>query len=319
MRVLVTGASGFVGRHLCSALVHAGFVVRGAVRSNDGISQVSGSERVVVGEIGPNCDWARALSGVDAVIHAAARAHVLGDRAGESVYMTVNELGTRRLAVAAAKAQVKRFIFLSTIKVNGEEANRRFMAGDPPNPQDAYARSKLAAERHLWQIAGATSMEVVIVRPPLIYGPGVRANFLRLLHWVEKERLLPFGAIRNSRSLLSVWNLCDLLIRLLTHGEAAGRLWMASDNEDLSTPELVCRLAAGMRRNVRLIPLSDNLLLLLGQLVGKRAEVMRLCSSLAVDIGDTLRLLSWTPPLSVDEGLTRTAQWYLAEGRHGDS
>jgi UDP-glucose 4-epimerase len=203
---------------------------------------------------------------------------------------------------------------VSSIKVNGESTiGRAYTRDDEPHPRDAYGWSKWHAEERVREIAKRTGMEAVIVRPPLVYGPGVRANFLRLLRWVDKERPLPLGAIRNSRSLVSVWNLCDLLVRLLERPAAPGRTWMVSDGEDLSTPELIRRIAGAMNRRARLVPVPVGVLDLLGKLTGRHAEVARLCSSLAVDIDQTRRELEWTPPMKVDEAIARTVNWYLSE------
>ena len=311
-RVLVTGATGFVGRELCETLSRRGYTVRAALRSERAVPACI-AEKAVVGEIGSATDWAAALDGVDYVVHAAARVHVMND-AEVDLYFETNAHGTRRLAMAAAQAGVSRFLFLSSIKVNGEETRgRAYLATDTPDPGDAYGRSKLAGEKSVQEIGTSTAMETVIVRPPLVYGPGVKANFLRLLGWVAKERPMPFAAIGNSRSLVSVWNLTDLLLRVLQHPAAAGKAWLVSDGADLSTPLLIRTIARSMGRPVRLLPVPPALLQLAGALVGKKAEVTRLCGSLAVDIEPTRRELDWTPPISVDESIARTVTWYLSE------
>ena len=194
------------------------------------------------------------------------------------------------LANASAQAGIRRFEYLSSVKVNGEETtDHAYTAYDEPHPQDAYGTSKWLAEKHLMEIAARTGMETVIVRSPLVYGPGVRANFLRLLRWVDKEWPLPLGAIENSRSLVSIWNLCDLLVHVLNHPLAPGRTWMVSDGEDLSTPELIRRLGSAMGRRVRLLPVPVGLLRLFGALIGRKAEITRLCGSLTVNIEQTCR------------------------------
>lgn len=316
IRVLVTGATGFIGRPLCQALTEDGFVVRAALRTPARISQ-SVPETCVVGDITSTTDWSEALTGVDMVVHAAARVHVLRDAlANEQLYAETNALGTRRLASAAAAAGVRRFLFLSSIKVNGEETwSAAYSAADSPDPQDAYGRSKWAAEQSLCEASATSSMQCVIVRPPLVYGPGVRANFLRLLQWVRAGRPLPLGSIDNARSLVSVWNLCDLLVRSLRHPAAAGGTWLVSDGEDVSTPELIRRIAASMGRRARLIPVPAGLLRLLGAASGRGAEVTRLCGSLRVDSEPTRRRLDWLPPLSLDQSLARTVDWFLGEYR----
>jgi UDP-4-keto-D-QuiNAc 4-reductase len=314
-RVLVTGATGFVGRILCKALVQSGYLVRVALRSEDSVRLCVG-EHVTVGDIA-TADWSVALKGVESVIHCAARAHILHDsNRNADLYMETNAGATLRLANAASHAGVRRFVYMSSIKVNGEKtADRPYSAADEPDPQDAYGASKLLGERNVMLVAARGHMEVTIVRSPLVYGPGVRANFLRLLRWVDKGWPLPLGAIRNTRSLVSIWNLCDLLVELLKHPMAAGRTWMVSDGKDLSTPDLIRCIGAAMGRRVHLLPVPVALLRLCGRLVGRAAEIERLCGSLVVDITQTRRELGWSPQVSIDEALARTVDWYLSEGR----
>jgi nucleoside-diphosphate-sugar epimerase len=285
--------------------------VRGALRA-DHPTPAGVPEKALVGDIGSTTDWRQALDGVDSVIHLAARAHILHDApANADLYKETNAQGTWRLAEAAAQAEVGRFIYLSSIKVNGEQTmGRAFAATDEPGPQDAYGVSKWLGEQAVRRIGAATGMETVVVRSPLVYGPNVRANFLRLMRWVDKERPLPLGAVENSRSLVSIWNLCDLLLHVSTHSAAPGRTWMVSDGEDLSTPELIRRIGAAMDRRVRLLPVPAGLLQLAGALLGRRAEIGRLCGSLAVDITETRRELDWSPPTTVDEAIARTVEWY---------
>jgi UDP-glucose 4-epimerase len=315
-RILVTGATGFVGHALCNVLAQSGRTVRAALRS-DRVASSDIVENVVVGDIATTADWARALVGVDSVVHLAARAHVLYDAdANSDLYIETNARGTQRLASAAAEAGVRRFVYLSSVKVNGEETTgSAFTSWDDPHPQDAYGRSKWLAERHVMEVAAKTGMEVAIVRSPLVYGPGVRANFLRLMRWVDMGWPLPLGAIENRRSLVNIWNLCDLLVRVLERTAAPGRTWMVSDDDDLSTPELIRRIGRAMGRSVRLLPVPVGILRAVGGLMGRGAEVARLCGSLAVDIEQTRRELGWSPPVTVDEALARTVNWYLSEGR----
>jgi nucleoside-diphosphate-sugar epimerase len=273
-------------------------------------------EFTVVGDIGPNTSWDEALAGVDAVVHLAARAHILNDAPeNEDLYVQANTYGTERLAAAAAQVRVRRFVFLSSVKVNGENSrDRPYTAGDEPHPEDAYGASKCRAESSVTAIAAQTGLQAEIVRSPLVYGPGVRANFLRLLRWVDAGWPLPLGAICNRRSLVSVWNLCDLLVNLLDN-RAAGATWMVSDGEDLSTPELIRQIARSMGRPARLVPVPVGVLRAAGGLIGKQAEIARLCGSLAVDIAPTRARLGWAPPVSISDALSRTTSWYLSEWR----
>lgn len=316
MRVLVTGATGLVGRTLCYSLDQAGYVVRAALRTA-GPLPGGASEAVIVGSIDAATPWVDALRGVDCVVHLAARAHVLGDSPSHAdLYLHVNAHGTERLARTAAQAGIRRFVNLSSVKVNGEEtADRPYTARDEPRPQDSYARSKWLAEQALSEVSALTGMESLSVRSPLVYGPGVRANFLRLMKLVHRGWPLPFGAIRNRRSMVSVWNLCDLLVASLTNPRAAGRVWMVSDGCDLTTPDVVRRIAQAMSRPSRLITVAVPLLQAGAALTGLRGEMRRLCGSLAVDITDTREELGWSPPLSVDVAIARTVEWYLAEVR----
>lgn len=317
-RVLVTGAGGFVGSELCAALEGSGYTVRAALRRSAPLP-AGATECTIVGEIGPATDWAEAIDGVDCVVHLAARVHVLADGADmESTYMQTNAYGTQRLAQAAASRGVRRFVYLSSIKVNGERtAGSAFRHDDVPAPEDAYGRSKLLAERTLASAAAGTAMSAISARSPLVYGSGVRANFLRLMTWVDRQLPLPLGAIHNQRSLISVWNLCDLIVKLVSAQQFTGTC-LASDGENFSTPELIRRLARAMQRRALLVPVPVSLLRGVGRLAGREAEIMRLCDSLVVDGDRTFRELGWRPPLTTDAGLSRTAQWYLRRQRHVD-
>jgi len=319
MRVLVTGATGFVGNVLCSLLAQRGYRVRAALRTERSIPACI-QEKVVVGDIGSITRWAAALDDVNAVIHLAARTHILDDMsAAASLYMETNSHGTRHLADAAAQAKVERFLFLSSIKVNGEDSPQRaYRSSDEPHPEDAYGTSKWIAEQMLAEVAAKTAMQMAIVRSPLVYGPGVRANFLRLMQWVESQWPIPLAAVRNRRSLVSVWNLCDLLVNLLSNPGGVGGTWMVSDGEDLSTPEFIRRVGRAMNRRVRLVSVPVDLLRLCGSVTGRQADVKRLCGSLFVDIAETRDKLGWSPPVPVDQALAHTVAWYLSEGKgHG--
>jgi nucleoside-diphosphate-sugar epimerase len=313
-RVLVTGATGFVGGNLCARLAEAGYVVRAALRA-PGTPPTGVAEVVVVGVLGSQTEWRGALDGVDTVIHAAARAHRPGDCGPEETYLEVNARGTLTLARAAASAGVRRFIYLSSIKVNGEgRPDRPYSATDDAHPSDPYARSKWAGERSLREVVEATTLQGVAVRAPLVYGPGVKGNFLQLLRWVHAGRPVPLGGIANARSLVSVWNLCDLLRLAIEHPAAPGEAWLVSDGEDLSTPELVRRIARVMGRPPRLPRVPVPLLRLAAVLTGRGEQLRRLCDSLTVDIGATRSRLGWSPPMDVNEALERTVRWYLSGG-----
>lgn len=313
MRVLLTGATGFVGAKLCDRLVSSGYRTRVALRKST-LTVDSAVDRAFVGDIGSETDWRSALPDIDAVVHVAARAHVLKDGADRShLYEETNALGTRRLAEAAVAAGVRRFVYLSTVKVNGEETTGTpYSAQDVPRPVGAYAISKWHGEQYLLEIAQHSQMEVAIIRSPLVYGPSVRANFLRLLKWVDRRLPLPFGSVRNSRSMVNVWNLVDLVTHVLSVTTLPGHTWMVSDGEDLSTPELVRRVGHSMNRDVRLVAVPVRALEHCARLLGRRDEVRRLCGSLVVDSNPVRRLLRWSPPVSVDAAIARTVSWYLS-------
>lgn len=310
-RVLVTGATGFVGRALCARLAEAGYRIRAAVRRETPLP-TGVAESIVTGDLQECASWAAALDGIDAIVHAAARAHVVGDPADNAaLYTKTNADATRALAASAVRAGVKRFVYVSSIKVNGEEnGGHSYTAASEPHPRDAYGESKFLAERYLAEAAAGSAMGWVIVRPPLVYGPGVRANFLRLLRWIDRERPLPFGAVDNRRSLVNVWNLADLLVRVVENRAAAGRVWLVSDGEDLSTAELIRRISRAMRRRPRLLSVPPSLLRAAGALTGRSAEIARLCGSLTLDIRATRDELGWAPPVTLDDALARTARWY---------
>jgi nucleoside-diphosphate-sugar epimerase len=311
--VLVTGANGFVGRTMCRMLSEHGLRVRAALRSQAGCEHAA--ETAIVGNIGPGTEWEPALAGVDTVVHLAARTHVLNDTAGSDAYFDTNTAGTLRLGDAAVRAGVRRFVFLSSIKVNGEQTRAEpFTADDVPAPLDAYGESKWRAEQGLLDIAAKSSLGMAIVRTPLVYGPGVRANFLRLMHMVRRGVPLPFGALNNERSLIGVWNLCDLLLKLTTMPRLPAHTFLVSDGHDLSTPELIRLLAAAMGRRARLVNVPPSWLRAAGRVTGRGPEIARLCDSLRVDVTGTRRLLGWEPPMSVEEGLARTARWLEGEG-----
>jgi UDP-N-acetyl-alpha-D-quinovosamine dehydrogenase len=313
--VLVTGATGFVGRHLVTRLCADGHRVRCAVRSVPAARVLlpGAADLVPVASLAQPVDWTHALVGIEAVVHLAARAHILEERSVDPLaeFLAINATATAHLARAAAEAGVRRFVYVSSIKVNGESSGRgAFRFADAPQPLDPYGISKLRAEQALRELGAHTDMKMVVVRPPLVYGPGVGANFLRLFRLIDKGIPLPLGSIDNARSLVSVWNLCDLLATCLEHRAAEGRGFMVSDGEDLSTPDLCRRMARALARRARLLPVPKGVLKAAARLTGQMAEYTRLCASLRVDVTETRATLGWNPPCSVDESLARTARWF---------
>lgn len=314
MRVLVSGANGFIGQAVCQALSNSGcnHEIRGAIRKG----ALHGIASVEVGDIGPETDWFAALQSVDIVVHLAARVHVMRETAMDALaeFRKTNTAGTETLAKAAARMGVRRFIYISSIKVNGEETlGASFKETDLPGPTDPYAISKYEAEQLLWQIGNEMGMEIVILRPPLIYGPGVRANFLRLMGSVVRGVPLPLAKVKNVRSLLYLGNLVDAIVVSVDHPAAAGKVFLLSDGEDISTPTLIRKIGRALGCPARLWPVPVMILQLVGKLTGKSAEVERLLGSLAVDSSRIRHDLGWHPPFTLNEGLQLTAQWYLAE------
>ncbi len=308
MQVLVTGANGFVGRALCAEAVARGMAVRGITRAS-GDLPIS-VENFAVGGIDGNTDWQDVLTGCEVVVHLAARVHVMADSAAKPLeeFRRVNVQGTLNLAREAAAAGVRRFVFVSSIGVNGAETFQRpFAAHDEVAPHSPYAVSKYEAELGLQALAAATGMEVVIIRPPLVYGSGAPGNFGSLMRWLKRGVPLPLGAIHNQRSLVALDNLVDLIVTCLTHPAAANQTFLVSDGEDVSTTELLRRMGQALGRPARLIPVPVSWLKLAAAMVGKQDVAQRLCGSLQVDIEKTRRLLGWTPPISLDEGLKRAA------------
>ncbi len=312
MKTLVTGASGFVGAAVVPELLRRGHAVRTAARR-----ATTHGDSVLLPDIGPDTDWRAALAGCDAVVHLAARVHVMRDEAADplAAYRHVNTAGTLALAEQAAASGARVFVFASTVKVLGEASprGRPFTDVDPPAPVDPYAVSKAEAERGLADIAVRTGMRVAVLRPPLVYGPGVGANFLRLLRTVARGMPLPLGAIDNRRSLVYVGNLAAAVGFCLEREEARGT-FLVSDGEDLATPELVRRIAAALGRRPRLVPVPPGLLRGAGTLLGKGAEIERLLGDLAVAPTGLARL-GWKPPFTADEALRETAAWYRSLAR----
>jgi nucleoside-diphosphate-sugar epimerase len=307
--VLVTGANGFIGRALCDVLAASGRRVRKAVR----MPVPSLPDAVAVGDIGLDTDWRTALEGVRGVVHLAARSHVLRETATDPLaeYRKINVSGTERLARSAAAGGVRRLVFVSSVKVNGERTEERpFTEDGVPRPEDAYGVSKWEAEQALSRIAAGTGLEVVVLRPPLVYGPGVKGNFLRLMNLVARGVPLPLGAVDNRRSFIYTGNLAGAIVKALDAPKAAGRTYLVSDGEDVSTPDLVRGLAQALGVKPRLLSLPLAALGLAATLAGKRAEFARLTGSLQVDSSRIRHELDWQPRYGLTQGLTETARWY---------
>ncbi|MCX2545075.1 SDR family oxidoreductase [Pseudomonas sp. COW5] len=310
-KVLVTGAGGFVGEALVfRLLLDKRFTPVATARSSTRLSGLCSVRPLdlAVPQTFP------VLEGVQVVVHAAARVHVMHETAVDalSAFREVNLQGTLRLARHAADSGVKRFIFISSIKVNGEstERGKPFTADDPAHPTDPYGVSKFEAEDALKALARETGMEVVIIRPPLVYGPGVKANFLSMLNWLDRGIPLPLGAIDNRRSLVSIGNLVDLIVTCLTHPAAANQTFLVSDGEDLSISGLLRRLAAALGKKARLIPVPQWVLNTGASLLGRQAVAQRVCGSLQVDISKNRELLGWVPPIPVEKAFRQTAAHY---------
>ena len=310
--VLVTGANGFIGSALCRALVAAGHVPRAAVRRI--VPGGKGPEpAVAVGEIDGTTDWSKALRGIQYIVHLASPSDPPRGSPADSLaeYRRVNVAGSRRLAEQAAAAGARRLVFMSTIKVNGERtAERAYTENDAPRPENAYGISKQEAEQALQDVTQKTGLEIVVLRPPIVYGPGVKGNFLRLMNLVARGVPLPLGAINNRRSFIYTGNLAGAIINALDAPQAAGRTYLVSDGEDVSTPDLVRGLARALGVKARLLSLPVAALGLGATLAGKRAEFERLSGSLQVDSSRIRRELDWRPPFTLAQGLELTAKWY---------
>jgi nucleoside-diphosphate-sugar epimerase len=309
-KILVTGATGFVGRALCSHLRQQAFEVHAAVRSPK--TGLHANRTVTIAALGPDTDWAPALQGINVVVHLAARVHVMRDTAVDPAmeFRTANVDATLHLARQAAAAGVRRLVFLSSVKANGESTlpGQPFRETDVLAPQDDYGRSKCEAEQGLRQIASATGLEVVIIRSPLVYGPGVKANFASLMRLVARGWPLPLGGIHNRRSLVGSGNLVDFIATCAIHPGAANQTFLVSDGHDLSTTELVRSLAQAADVPARLLPVPVGLLLLAGRCMGQGAAMQRLCDNLQVDISKARELLHWQPPIAVSTGLAQAYQ-----------
>jgi nucleoside-diphosphate-sugar epimerase len=313
--VLVTGATGFVGTGVIDRIRRATDLrLRAAARRKAPL--IGEQEYAKIGDLRGSTDWSAALGGVDTVVHLAARVHIMRDTATDPLraFRELNVNATENLARQAASAGARRFVYLSSIKVNGEQTapGRPFTASDAPAPLDPYGQSKHEAEEALRAVTRETGMEHVIIRPPIVYGPGVKANFLSMMRWLHRGIPLPFGALHNQRSLVGLDNLADLILTCVRHPGARNQVFLAADGEDLSTTALLRRLSCALGRSARLIPVPEAVLRAALAALGKPDLARRLCGSLQVDIGATRHTLGWTPPLNVDEGLKKVALSFLA-------
>jgi nucleoside-diphosphate-sugar epimerase len=311
--VLVTGATGFIGRFLCNRLLTEDFCVRGTILASENPADlVAGVQPVIIKPLGGQSSWDESLAGIDTVIHLAARVHIMNDPSDNPLdeFRKVNVDGTTQLARAAAIAGVKRMVFISSIKVSGEDSDLPYALDSTPMPSDAYGTSKWEAEQALRRIEAETDLEVVVVRPTLVYGPGVKANFLTMMKTIKKGIPLPLASINNRRSLIYVGNLVDALTACAISQMAAGKTYLVSDGDDVSTPELIRRTATALGVPARLFPVPVSLMRLAGKLIGKSGAVNRLTGSLTIDSSDIRQDLGWVNPFTMDEGLRVTAEWF---------
>ena len=312
---LVTGGSGFLGQALINQLVRLPGCTVVAPMRNLSARLAAGARSFALNNLDGANDWQVTLNDVDVVIHAAARVHVMNEVAVDplAAFREVNVEATLNLARQAAEYGVKRFIFISSIKVNGEgtEAGAVYRADDTPAPIGPYATSKLEAEQGLMSLAANTGMEVVVIRPVLVYGPGVKANFLSMMRWLYRGVPLPFGAVNNLRSLVAIDNLVDLIVTCSDHPAAANQVFLASDGEDVSTTQLLRKLANALGKPARLFPIPTRIMSGVAAMIGKRAMADRIFGSLQVDISKNRKLLGWEPPVTLDKALGLTAQHFL--------
>lgn len=318
MRILVTGANGFIGRALLHNLqLTNGTELIAGVRNLDISTQIAGVRYLALGDLGEFHFDPELLRGVDVIVHCAARVHVMYECESDPLeaFRRVNVRGSLALARAAIEADVKRFVFLSSIKVNGEETVHEgaFRASDIPSPLDAYGLSKLEAELGLQEMAREGQMDIVIVRPPLVYGPGVKANFLNMMRWLNRGIPLPFGGISNKRSLIGLPNLVDFLTVCMSHPNAANQVFLVSDGDDLSITDLLQRIALALGRPARLLNVPAWLLQFFAGLLGRTEIAQRLCGSLQVNIEKNKDCLGWVPPFTCDQALSQTVEHFRKE------
>ena len=315
MKILVTGASGFVGRCLCEHLTKRGHLVTASVRSSETPPIENISSSIVVGDLGPDTDWTKALRNQEAVIHLAARTHVMNETASnpEAEYLHVNVESTKRLIHQMSEQNVSRFIFMSSVKVNGEQTTvQPYSESQPSQPEDAYGRTKHQTEL---LISNSPDLKSTIIRSPLVYGPGVKGNFLKLIQLSERGLPLPIGIIKNKRSLIFLENLVDAVIQSLENNAAIGQTYLVSDNADISTPELFRAVGNALNKPTRLFPFPVFLLRLAGLLFGKSGAIRRLAGSLRVDCNKIHKELGWKPPFSLQQGLDKTVIWYQNQSK----
>ncbi len=312
-KICVTGANGFIGKSLCKALISSGKSVQGLVRNLDPNLDSSEINFLPVGNIESNKNWKDYLFGQECIIHCAGKTHSMKENNTLDEYLLINKEFTQLLANQAIEVGVKRFIFLSSIKVNGESTNeandiKKFTNNDIPKPIDYYAISKFEAEKSLWQIASNSGLEVVVVRIPLVYGYNVRGNLESLMKLIKLKVPLPFSLVNNQRSLIGIDNLVDLLVRCVDHPEAKDKTFLVSDGEDLSTPNLIKYIASAMGHSTRMFPFPVSLLRIISYLIKRQNEMSRLIGHLQIDCEYTKKTLNWSPPVGTKEGIRRMVQ-----------
>lgn len=314
MNILITGITGFVGNNLSQKLSERGDKIWGTIRTTSGksVKDLNSVQLIPVENIDGETNWPNSLQGIDTIVHLAARVHIMADSDDDplAAYRQINVAGTLHLAKEAAAHGVKRFVYVSSIKVNGEERMKAYTERDIPAPQDPYGISKWEAEQALAKVAADTGLEIVIIRPPLVYGPGVKANFLRLLNLVQKNIPLPFGSLKNRRSMIFIGNLVSAIITCCDHQAAVNQTFLVSDNEDISVTELLQEMAIILKKKIFLLPIPPFLLNMAAFCFGKSAEAKRLTKPLIINCQKIRHTLSWFPPYNLEEGLRNTVKWY---------